>query len=159
MSEAPRPWLECVDLHPDVLSEELSEDVFALDLGAFSQASAAGTRPLDSRFRGNDGLKNSDSCFRGNDGPKSSDSCFGGNDDLKSTVHLGFVRNRDRVRRHSSVIPAKAGIQKSRSIIRHFARPSMDKGPLPERERITTCRRTLKGYSRRIEMRSTKRAW
>ena len=146
MSEAPRPWLECVGLHPDVLSEELSEDVFALDLGAFSQASAAGTRPLDSRFRGNDGLKNSDSCFGGNDGPK-------------STVHLGFVRNRDRVRRHSSVIPAKAGIQKSRSIIRHFARPSMDKGPLPERERITTCRRTLKGYSRRIEMRSTKRTW
>ena len=36
MSEAPRPWLECVDLHPDVLSEELSEDVFALDLGALA---------------------------------------------------------------------------------------------------------------------------
>ena len=36
MSEAPRPWLECVDLHPDVLSEELSEDVFALGLGALA---------------------------------------------------------------------------------------------------------------------------
>ncbi len=32
MSEAPRPWLECVDLHPDVLSDDFSEDVFALDL-------------------------------------------------------------------------------------------------------------------------------
>ena len=27
------PWLQCVELHPDVLSEEFSEDVFALDLG------------------------------------------------------------------------------------------------------------------------------
>ena len=31
-----RPWLECVDLHPDVLSEDFSEDIFALDLGALS---------------------------------------------------------------------------------------------------------------------------
>ena len=31
-----RPWLECVDLHPDVLSEDFSEDVFALDLGSLS---------------------------------------------------------------------------------------------------------------------------
>ena len=30
------PWLECVDLHPDVLSDEFSEDIFALDLGALS---------------------------------------------------------------------------------------------------------------------------
>ena len=30
------PWLECVDLHPDVLSEQFSEDIFALDLGALS---------------------------------------------------------------------------------------------------------------------------
>ncbi len=36
MSEAPRPWLECVDLHPDVLSDDFSEDVFALDLGSLS---------------------------------------------------------------------------------------------------------------------------
>ena len=36
MKTANRPWLERVDLHPDVLSEELSENVFALDLGAFS---------------------------------------------------------------------------------------------------------------------------
>ena len=34
MKTANRPWLECVDLPPDVFSEELSEDVFALDLGA-----------------------------------------------------------------------------------------------------------------------------
>lgn len=32
----PRPWLECVDLHPDVLSEDFSEDIFALDLGPLS---------------------------------------------------------------------------------------------------------------------------
>ena len=31
-----RPWLECVDLHPDVLADEFSEDIFALDLGALS---------------------------------------------------------------------------------------------------------------------------
>ena len=36
MSETLRPWLECVELHPDVLSDEFSEDVFALDLGALS---------------------------------------------------------------------------------------------------------------------------
>ena len=30
------PWLECVNLHPDVLSDEFSEDIFALDLGALS---------------------------------------------------------------------------------------------------------------------------
>ena len=30
------PWLECVSLHPDVLSEEFSEDIFALDFGALS---------------------------------------------------------------------------------------------------------------------------
>ena len=33
MSAALRPWLECVDLHPDVLSRESSDDLFALDLG------------------------------------------------------------------------------------------------------------------------------
>ena len=31
-----RPWLECVSLHSDVLSKDLSEDIFALDLGALS---------------------------------------------------------------------------------------------------------------------------
>ena len=31
-----RPWLECVQLHPDVLSEHFSEDVFALDLGTLA---------------------------------------------------------------------------------------------------------------------------
>ena len=30
------PWLQSVDLHPDVLSEQFSEDIFALDLGALS---------------------------------------------------------------------------------------------------------------------------
>jgi len=33
MSAAIKPWLEVVTLHPDVLSEEFSEDIFALDLG------------------------------------------------------------------------------------------------------------------------------
>ena len=36
MNMANRPWLECVDLHPDVLSDDFSEDVFALDLGSLS---------------------------------------------------------------------------------------------------------------------------
>ena len=31
-----RPWLNCVELHPDVLSDEFSEDIFALDLGALA---------------------------------------------------------------------------------------------------------------------------
>src|SRR5881409_3480729 len=28
-----KPWIENVALHPDVLSEDFSEDIFALDLG------------------------------------------------------------------------------------------------------------------------------
>ena len=36
MSETPRPWFECVELHSDVLADEFSEDVFALDLGALA---------------------------------------------------------------------------------------------------------------------------
>ena len=36
MTAGHRPWIECVALHPDVLSEEFSEDVFALDLGTLS---------------------------------------------------------------------------------------------------------------------------
>jgi len=31
-----RPWLQSVDLHPDVLSDDFSEDIFALDLGGLS---------------------------------------------------------------------------------------------------------------------------
>ena len=34
--ETQRPWLECVQLNADVLSEHFSEDIFALDLGALS---------------------------------------------------------------------------------------------------------------------------
>ena len=36
MTAGHRPWIECVELHPDVLSDEFSEDVFALDLGTLS---------------------------------------------------------------------------------------------------------------------------
>ena len=36
MSITLRPWLECVELHPDVLSDEFSDDIFALDLGPLS---------------------------------------------------------------------------------------------------------------------------
>ena len=36
MSATPRPWLERVELHADVLSAEFSEDVFALDLGTLA---------------------------------------------------------------------------------------------------------------------------
>ncbi|MCY4189681.1 MAG: DUF499 domain-containing protein, partial [Bryobacterales bacterium] len=31
-----QPWLQCVNLHPDVLSDDFSEDIFALDLGTLS---------------------------------------------------------------------------------------------------------------------------
>ncbi len=36
MSAHPRPWLQCVELHPDVLSDDFSEDIFALDLGTLA---------------------------------------------------------------------------------------------------------------------------
>ena len=36
MSTTIRPWLERVNLHPDVLSDSFSEDVFALDLGSLA---------------------------------------------------------------------------------------------------------------------------
>ena len=36
MSARLRPWLECVAPRPDVLADEFSEDVFALDLGALA---------------------------------------------------------------------------------------------------------------------------
>ena len=36
MSTHTRPWLQCVKLHPDVLSDDFSEDIFALDLGTLS---------------------------------------------------------------------------------------------------------------------------
>ena len=34
--DAQRPWLECIQLHADVLADHFSEDIFALDLGALS---------------------------------------------------------------------------------------------------------------------------
>ncbi len=36
MSTHSRPWLQCVELHPDVLSDGFSEDIFAFDLGTLS---------------------------------------------------------------------------------------------------------------------------
>ncbi|MDE0416420.1 MAG: DUF499 domain-containing protein [bacterium] len=36
MSTHSHPWLQCVELHPDVLSDDFSEDIFALDLGTLS---------------------------------------------------------------------------------------------------------------------------
>ena len=36
MSTHSRPWLQCVELHPDVLADDFSEDIFALDLGTLS---------------------------------------------------------------------------------------------------------------------------
>ena len=36
MKSNSQPWLQCVELHPDVLSDDFSEDIFALDLGTLS---------------------------------------------------------------------------------------------------------------------------
>ena len=36
MNHASKPWLQCVELHSDVLSDDFSEDIFALDLGGLS---------------------------------------------------------------------------------------------------------------------------
>jgi len=33
-----KPWVEVVSLHPDVVSEDFSEDIFALDLGLLAEA-------------------------------------------------------------------------------------------------------------------------
>lgn len=38
MTQTIRPWLEVVTLHPDVLSQDFSEDIFALDLGRWPRA-------------------------------------------------------------------------------------------------------------------------
>jgi hypothetical protein len=41
MSSTPiKPWVEAVSLHPDVLSEDFSEDIFALDLGPLADGNA-----------------------------------------------------------------------------------------------------------------------
>ncbi|MXY51432.1 MAG: ATP-binding protein [Gammaproteobacteria bacterium] len=46
------PWLGCVDLHPDVLSEDFSDDIFALDLGPLSDYLIAEDRgQWDAEFR------------------------------------------------------------------------------------------------------------
>jgi len=36
MKSNAQPWLRCVELHPDVLSDDFSEDIFALDLGTLA---------------------------------------------------------------------------------------------------------------------------
>ena len=46
-----KPWLENVQLHPDVLSETFSEDIFALDLGPLADC-WPGCGPVWSRARG-----------------------------------------------------------------------------------------------------------
>ncbi|MDI6795718.1 MAG: DUF499 domain-containing protein [Desulfatibacillaceae bacterium] len=38
---APKPWAQTVLLHPDVLSEDFSEDIFALDLGPLADGSGS----------------------------------------------------------------------------------------------------------------------
>ena len=35
-----KPWVELVSLHPDVISEDFSEDIFALDLGPLADGQA-----------------------------------------------------------------------------------------------------------------------
>src|SRR5205814_3972808 len=39
-AQAIRPWVEEVSLHPDVLSENFSEDIFALDLGPLADGNS-----------------------------------------------------------------------------------------------------------------------
>jgi hypothetical protein len=41
MSEKPKPWIESVHLHPDVLKENAETDIFALDLGPLADGSGA----------------------------------------------------------------------------------------------------------------------
>ena len=40
MSTAIKPWVEVAALHPDVLAENFSEDIFALDLGPLADGNA-----------------------------------------------------------------------------------------------------------------------
>jgi predicted AAA+ superfamily ATPase len=51
---APRPWIESVHLHPDVLKENAETDIFALDLGPLADGSgtvAPVYRDAESLFR------------------------------------------------------------------------------------------------------------
>src|SRR5208337_5515871 len=40
-----KPWIEQVALHPDVLSDSFSEDIFALDLGPLADRVLFGIKP------------------------------------------------------------------------------------------------------------------
>lgn len=54
MSNNPKPWIESVHLHPDVLKENASTDIFALDLGPLADGSgtvAPVYRDAESFFR------------------------------------------------------------------------------------------------------------
>ena len=54
MSNNPKPWIELVHLHPDVLKENASTDIFALDLGPLADGSgtvAPVYRDAESFFR------------------------------------------------------------------------------------------------------------
>ena len=67
MTTGHRTWLECVDLHPDVLSEDSSEDIFALDLGTLSDY-LIGTdlgSPVSDLPRGSGGLQRRRQLLRG----------------------------------------------------------------------------------------------
>ena len=54
MSNNPKPWIESVHLHPDVLKENAATDIFALDLGPLADGSgtvAPVYRDAESFFR------------------------------------------------------------------------------------------------------------
>ena len=42
-----KPWVEVVSLHPDVISENFSEDIFALDLGPLADHELRGMNVAD----------------------------------------------------------------------------------------------------------------
>src|SRR6266571_9383213 len=54
MSNNPKPWIESVHLHPDVMQENAATDIFALDLGPLADGSgtvAPVYRDAESFFR------------------------------------------------------------------------------------------------------------
>lgn len=53
----PKPWIESVHLHPDVLKENAETDIFALDLGPLADGS--GTVAVTVRAESRDGFDKS----------------------------------------------------------------------------------------------------
>jgi hypothetical protein len=76
-----KPWVESVILHPDVLSPDFSEDIFALDLGPL----ADGNKNVPAVYR------DPEQFFRASYLKERSDSCALGEDELKRRLKSHLI--------------------------------------------------------------------